>query len=305
MVTAHAGQVDSVDTTLRVPVDFESESTSVSDIVPAPSEPERRRMHRRAFLGLAGGVGALGVLGGVLGPRAWDTLFGDSGEAGAMGEAGGANLVVLTLYGGNDGLNTVIPYGDPAYAPARGPLAVAPSSVLPLKDGFGLHAQMPGFKKLWDSKELAIVHGVGFADPNFSHFESMDIWQAGSTDAATSTGWVGRWLDGTRSSPLRAIAVGPTLPPALSGARVQGAAIPVGPLELPGSPARAAALRVRRWRHSGRGRPRSRGRFVGPRPARAAPAARSGARSHRHVEPVASGGRIEPRRRRSGQPGDF
>ena len=90
--------------------------------------------------------------------------------------------------------------------------------MLPLSDGFGLHAGMPGFKKLWDSKELAIVHGVGFADPNYSHFESMDIWQAGSTDAATSTGWLGRWLDGTKSSPLRAIALGPTLPAALEGA---------------------------------------------------------------------------------------
>jgi uncharacterized protein (DUF1501 family) len=63
----------------------------------------------------------------------------------------------------------------------------------------------------------------------------MDIWQAGSTDAATTTGWLGRWLDGTKSSPLRAVALGPTVPSALSGARVQGAAIPVGPLTLPGN----------------------------------------------------------------------
>ncbi len=204
-------------------------------VVEPPPDSDRRRMHRRAFLGLAGGVGALGVLGAVLGPRAWDTLFGGSATPGAMGDAGGGNLVLLTLYGGNDGLNTVIPYKDPAYAPARGPLAVDASSVLPLADGFGLHAKMPGFKKLWDNKELAIVHGVGFGDPNFSHFESMDIWQAGSTDAATSTGWLGRWLDGTKSSPLRALAIGPTLPAALSGTQVQGAAIPVGPLVLPGS----------------------------------------------------------------------
>jgi uncharacterized protein (DUF1501 family) len=204
-------------------------------VVDPPSDSDRRRIHRRAFLGLAGGVGALGVLGAVFGPRAWDTLFGGGGTTGAMGDAGGGNLVLLTLYGGNDGLNTVIPYEDPAYAPARGPLAVDASSVLALADGFGLHAKMPGFKKLWDAKELAIVQGVGFADPNFSHFESMDIWQAGSTDASTTTGWLGRWLDGTRSSPLRALAIGPTLPAALSGSKVQGAAIPVGPLELPGS----------------------------------------------------------------------
>ena len=148
--------------------------------------------------------------------------------------------MLLTLYGGNDGLNTVIPYQNPAYAAARGPLAVEASSVLPLADGFGLHAGMPGFKKLWDAKELAIVHGVGFANPNYSHFESMDIWQSGDTDASVSTGWLGRWLDGTKSSPLRAIALGPTLPTSLSGERVQGAAIPIGPLVLPGDPGEQA-----------------------------------------------------------------
>jgi uncharacterized protein (DUF1501 family) len=151
-----------------------------------------------------------------------------------MGGGDGATLVLLTLYGGNDGLNTVIPYENPAYAATRGSLAVDPSTVLPLADGFGLHAGMPGLKKLWDARELAIVHGVGFADPNYSHFESMDIWQSGVPDTPVSTGWLGRWLDGTRSSPLRAIALGPTLPPALSGEKVQGAAIPIGPLVLPG-----------------------------------------------------------------------
>jgi uncharacterized protein (DUF1501 family) len=206
--------------------------------VPAPSgpPPPGRGLDRRRFLALAGGVGALGALGAVLGPRAWDGLFGGGSSAttGAMGSGDGATLVLLTLYGGNDGLNTVIPYHDPAYAATRGSLAVAPSTVLPLADGFGLHAGMPGFKKLWDARELAIVHGVGFADPNYSHFESMDIWQSGVPETPVSTGWLGRWLDGTKSSPLRAIALGPTLPTALSGEKVQGAAIPIGPLELPG-----------------------------------------------------------------------
>jgi uncharacterized protein (DUF1501 family) len=213
------------------------------DVPPASDEPAGRgRLDRRAFLGLAGGVGALGALGALFGPRAWDALFGGDTTAGggALGQGEGSKLVLLTLYGGNDGLNTVIPYQNPAYASARGPLAVEASSVLPLADGFGLHAGMPGFKKLWDAKELAIVHGVGFADPNYSHFESMDIWQSGDTDASVSTGWLGRWLDGTKSSPLRAIALGPTLPTALSGERVQGAAIPIGPLVLPGDPGEQA-----------------------------------------------------------------
>jgi uncharacterized protein (DUF1501 family) len=205
---------------------------------PAPSgpPPPRRGLDRRAFLGLAGGAGALAALGAVLGPRAWDSLFGGASAraSGAMGTGDHGILVLLTLYGGNDGLNTVIPYKDPAYAATRGSLAVDPSTVLPLADGFGLHPGMPGLKKLWDAHELAVVHGVGFADPNYSHFESMDIWQSGVPETPVTTGWLGRWLDGTKSSPLRAIALGPTLPTALSGEMVQGAAIPIGPLVLPG-----------------------------------------------------------------------
>jgi len=216
--------------------------------VPAPEVPDqalgagsrtaagaRGGIGRRTFLGLAAGTGALGALGAVFGPRAWDALFGGAGPAaGAMGADGGARLVLVTLYGGNDGLNTVVPYQDPAYAASRGALALEASSVLPLAEGFGLHPGMPGFQRLWQAKELAIVHGVGFADPNYSHFESMDIWQSGVPDTPVSTGWLGRWLDATRSSPLRAIALGPTVPTLLSGERVQGAAIPAGPLVLPG-----------------------------------------------------------------------
>ena len=204
---------------------------------PEPAQATRHRnLDRRAFLGLAGGTAVLGALGVALGQRGFDALFGGAAAAdGAMGSSTGSRLVLVTLYGGNDGLNTVIPYRDSAYAAARGSLAVDPTGVLPLSDGFGLHPGMPGFRKLWDAKELAIVHGVGFADPNYSHFESMDIWQCGVPDSPESTGWLGRWLDGTRSSPLRAIALGPTVPTALSGESVQAAAIPVGPLVLPGS----------------------------------------------------------------------
>ena len=172
----------------------------------------------------------------MLGSAGWDALFGGSKEAGgALGREDGARLVLVTLYGGNDGLNTVIPYQDPAYAVARGPLAIAPSAVLPIGEGFGLHPGMPGFKTLWDERQLAVVHGVGFADPDYSHFQSMDIWQSGVPGTPVTTGWLGRWLDGTRSSPLRALALGPTVPQLLTGSRVQGAAIPVGPLVLPGS----------------------------------------------------------------------
>ena len=113
-------------------------------------------------------------------------------------------------------------------------LASAASTVLPLGDGFGLHPKMPGFKRLWDEKRMAIVQGVGFANPNFSHFQSMDIWQSGIPASPGASGWLGRWLDATGADPLRAVAVGPTVPVALTGQKVQAVAIPAGPLRLPG-----------------------------------------------------------------------
>jgi len=194
-------------------------------------------LSRRRFLALAGGVGATAGVGALLGPSLLEAVLGavPAGAATAPGRSSSRTLVIVALYGGNDGLNTVVPYQDPAYAAPRGILAIDPSTVLPLGDGFGLHPSLGQTQKLWQSGQLAIVHGVGFADPNYSHFESMDIWQAGSTDASKTSGWIGRWLDATHASPLQAVGIGPTLAPALAGHMVQGAAIPPGPMILPGN----------------------------------------------------------------------
>ena len=201
-----------------------------------------RGLSRRAFLGIAGGAGAACALGATLGPSAWDALFGGGTDPrGQLVSDIGGRLVLVTLYGGNDGLNTVVPIGDPHYQAGRGPLALAPDSVLPLRDGFGLHPSLTGFHTLWQRGQLAIVHGVGFADPNYSHFESMDIWQTGMpTDPDSTTGWLGRWLDITRGSPLQAVSIGPTTPTLLVGAQLQGASLPLGPLQLPGGSAERA-----------------------------------------------------------------
>ena len=74
-------------------------------------------------------------------------------------------LVLVTLYGGNDALNTVVPVADPQYAALRGTLALDPATTLPLSEGFALHPALPGCKELWDSRQLAVVHGVGFDEP--------------------------------------------------------------------------------------------------------------------------------------------
>jgi uncharacterized protein (DUF1501 family) len=119
-------------------------------------------------------------------------------------------LVVVQLSGGNDGLNTVIPYADPAYNKNRILLRIGRGEVLKVDNDVGLHPRMEGFSKLLEANRLAIVQGVGYPNPNRSHFESMDIWHSAQPGAAgqeydplkASTrarlGWLGRMLDQQR-----------------------------------------------------------------------------------------------------------
>jgi uncharacterized protein (DUF1501 family) len=186
---------------------------------------------RRKFLiasGVTGGV-ALAAGAGTIG---WRQI---ADRAGTLPADAGV-LVLVTLYGGNDGLGTLVPYADGAYHDARPDLAYGPDEVLKLDDRLGLNPAMTGFKKLWDDKKLAIVRGVGYPKPDHSHFRSMDIWQTGSPDHPASTGWIGRWLDATRPDPLRVVSVGATLPPLAVGARATGVALPLTSFAAPAGP---------------------------------------------------------------------
>jgi uncharacterized protein (DUF1501 family) len=142
-------------------------------------------------------------------------------------------LVVVTLYGGNDGLNTVIPYQDSAYYSARPDLAYKPETLLPLSSDLALNTSMTGIKSLWDANKVAIVRGVGYPKPDRSHFSSMSIWQTGSPGAHLNTGWLGRWLDTQAVDPMTAISLGGVLPPLLVGAKQSGSALPLGGLTIP------------------------------------------------------------------------
>jgi len=116
----------------------------------------------------------------------------------AFGQAAGAGnriLVVLELSGGNDGLNTVIPYGDDAYYRHRPKIGVRKEHVRRLDDHFGLSDGMVGFERLYKDGKLAIVHGCGYADPSFSHFTSMAYWQTAAPNSGEQYGWVGRLAD--------------------------------------------------------------------------------------------------------------
>ena len=101
-------------------------------------------------------------------------------------------LVVLEMTGGNDGLNTVIPYADDLYYKARPTLHQTKDVVLRLDDHVGLHSGMRGFRPLWEKGQLAVLQGVGYPNPQRSHFEAMDIWQSADPKGTVRTGWLGR-----------------------------------------------------------------------------------------------------------------
>ena len=153
-------------------------------------------------------------------------------------------LVVVSLYGGNDGLNTVIPFQDSNYYSARPTLNYKPETLLALSDGLALNASMTGIKTLWDEQKVAIVRGVGYPKPDRSHFSSMAIWQTGSPQTHLSTGWLGRWLDNQAIDPMMAISLGSVLPPLLAGAKQSGSALPLGGLAIPAGAIGKACMRL-------------------------------------------------------------
>src|SRR5262245_32937442 len=110
-------------------------------------------------------------------------------------------LVVVQLTGGNDGLNTVVPFADPQYAKLRPTLKLPTNQLKKINDSLGLHPSLDGLAKLLEEQSLCVVQGVGYPNPNQSHFRSMDIWQAGGTTETLTEGWLGRALKGLPATP--------------------------------------------------------------------------------------------------------
>jgi uncharacterized protein (DUF1501 family) len=103
-------------------------------------------------------------------------------------------LVVLQLSGGNDGLNTVVPYGLDGYRQLRPTIGISEADVLPLTDHLGLHPQMGKLHRRYQAGEMAIIQGVGYPSPNLSHFRSMEIWHTATPDSSGTTGWLSTYL---------------------------------------------------------------------------------------------------------------
>ena len=181
---------------------------------------------RRQFL-RATGAGALGA-------AATSLTFEDIASAAITRPLplGTPILVVVTLYGGNDGLNTVVPVNDPVYQSLRPGIAYKESDVLPLKENLFLNGSMTGMHELWNKNQVAIVRGVGYPNSDRSHFSSMAIWQSAVLGPA-KTGWLGRWVETQPEDPLLAIGLGSVLPPLLAGSKRSGSVLPLGGLKVP------------------------------------------------------------------------
>ena len=127
-------------------------------------------------------------------------------------------LVVLQLSGGNDPLNTVVPYADPLYYDYRTVVRIDENQVLPINDEFAFNPALVSIKKLYDEGKVAIIQGVGYPKPNRSHFRSMDIWHTCEPEKLSTDGWLGqaiRNLDPTAENVLTGVNFGRGLPKAL------------------------------------------------------------------------------------------
>jgi uncharacterized protein (DUF1501 family) len=165
------------------------------DDVPGPSGWSRRRFLQAVGAGVGGGA-AMGALdfGGLDLPFIPDDVR-DAYAATPIAANEGV-LINIVLYGGNDSLNTVVPFTNGLYYQQHGGLAVPAGQVLPITGQLGLHPNLPYLKSIFDQGNLAIVQGVGYANPDLSHFTSMAIWMHARYSGSPSTGWLGRWLDG-------------------------------------------------------------------------------------------------------------
>lgn len=133
-------------------------------------------------------------------------------------------LIVVQMAGGNDGLNTVIPFTDSLYKKMRPTLAIPDAQVLPLDGRLGFHPNLAPLKKLWDEGHLAVIEGVGYPNQSLSHFQAMDIWQTLDLNGNGGEGWLGKlvsgWVDND-GHPFKAMNIGVQTAQALSSISAQ------------------------------------------------------------------------------------
>lgn len=147
----------------------------------------KKTIGRRELLAGMAGLGAMSMV-----PPAFAQAARGAAEQAA---ANGKVLVILELSGGNDGLNTVVPYGDDAYYQHRPNIGIPKNELRLIDDHFGFNPGMAGFERLYKDGKMAIVHGCGYEDPSYSHFTSMAYWHTAAPNSGNEYGWVGRLAD--------------------------------------------------------------------------------------------------------------
>ncbi len=137
-------------------------------------------------------------------------------------------LVVIQMAGGNDGLNTVVPFDNDHYRRARPKIGISNSQVLKLNDQLGLHPALGGFKAMFDAGELSIIQGIGYPNPNRSHFRSTEIWQTASdSERFEKHGWIGRYFDNAcdGADPTVGVNIGRQMPQAFASKSLKGVSL--------------------------------------------------------------------------------
>ena len=192
--------------------------------------PKEQTLHtRRDFLRTSVLGGALAYTVPLFLEKTFLTL--DSMAAATPGQyttgKDGTILVVLQLAGGNDGINTLVPYADDAYHKARPTIALPTNQILKISDYAGLHPKLTGLHSLYQEGHLGLVQGVGYPNPNRSHFRSTEIWQTASdADKNGTEGWIGRYFDSCcpGADPTVGVAIGGETPQAFSSPTPKGIA---------------------------------------------------------------------------------
>lgn len=156
------------------------------------------------------------AFGGVL---ATDSIFARAARAAGQvttpGSVAGHSLVVINMQGGNDGLNTIVPHGDPTYYKLRPTINVAAQDVLTIDSSIGMNPKLASLKTMFDRQRVAILQGVHYPNYVLSHFRGTEIWQTAAPDTYAATGWAGRYLDAAKlpsSNLFKGVAIGPLLP---------------------------------------------------------------------------------------------
>src|SRR5260370_25638437 len=177
------------------------------------------------------------VLGGALSwtvptflANTFSALHADAADKATQATTGRDSTIpgVLQMAGGNDRLNTLVPYAKDFYHRVRPKIGLAEKQVLKLNDELGLHENLIGFKGLYDAGQLAVIQGVGYPNPNRSHFRSTEIWQtACDANKFETTGWLGRYFDNTCSGcdPTIAVSIGRQMPQAFAAKNPKGVSL--------------------------------------------------------------------------------